>query len=107
MKGARWGLTTDSENTNRVVVRVKCKSECYLGKIMAPIVKTSPSYIKESQHAPEIFRDFNFLGQNNIIFTMDITSLHTVIPDDEGLRALKHFFDHRTVKEPSSETLLR
>ena len=47
MKGARWGLTTDSENTNRVVVRVKCKSECYLGKIMAPIVKTSPSYIKE------------------------------------------------------------
>ena len=67
MKGARQGLTTDSENTNRVVVRVKCKSECYLGKIMAPIVKTSPSYIKESQHAPEIFRDFNFLGQNNII----------------------------------------
>ena len=63
MKGARWGLTTDSENTNRVVVRVKC----YLGKIMAPIVKTSPSYIKESQHAPEIFCDFNFLGQNNII----------------------------------------
>ena len=107
MKDARWGLTTDSENTNRVVVRVKCKSECYLGKIMAPIVKTSPSYIKESQHAPEIFRDFNFLGQNNIIFTMDITSLYTVIPDDEGLRALKRFFDYRTVKEPSSETLLR
>ena len=38
---------------------------------------------------------------------MDITFLYTVIPDDEGLRALKHFFDHRTVKEPSSETLLR
>ena len=31
----------------------------------------------------------------------------TVIPDDEGLRALKHFFHQRTVKEPCSEKLLR
>ena len=40
---------------------------------------------------------------------MDITSLCTAIPNDEGLRALKHifFFDLRTVEEPSSETLLR
>jgi len=38
---------------------------------------------------------------------MDITSLYTDIPNGEGLLALKHFFDLRTVKEPSSETLLR
>ena len=74
---------------------------------MAPIIKTLPSYIKDSQHALKIFRYFSFLGQNKLIFTMDITSLFTVIPSNEGLRALKHFFDHRTVKEPSSETLLR
>ena len=72
---------------------------------MAPIIKTLPSYFKDSQHALEIFRDFSFLGQNKVILTMDITSLYTVIPN--GLQALKHFLDHCTVKEPSSETLLR
>ena len=72
---------------------------------MAPIVGSLPSYVKNSQHA--IFRDFNFLGEDKLIFTMDITSLYTVIPNDEGLLALKHFCDLRTVKEPSSETLLR
>ena len=79
----------------------------YLDKIMAPIVKSLPSYIKDSQHALEIFRDFNFLGEDKLIFTMDISSLYTVIPNSEGLQALRYFFDQRTVTEPSSETLLR
>ena len=70
---------------------------------MAPIVKSLPSYMKDvdSQHALEIFCDFNFLGEDKLIFTMDISSLYTVIRNSE------YFFDQRTVKEPSSETLLR
>ena len=74
---------------------------------MAPIVRSLPSYVKDSQHALQIFRDFNFLGEDKLIFTMDITYLYIVIPNGEDLLALKHFFDLRTVKEPSSETLLR
>ena len=37
---------------------------------------------------------------------MDITSLNNVTPNDEGLQALKHFFNQCTVKEPCSETKL-
>ena len=74
---------------------------------MAPIVRSLPTYVKDSQHALQIFRDFNFLGDDKLMFTMDITSLYTVIPNAKGLLALGHFFDLRTVKEPSSETLLR
>ena len=79
----------------------------YLEIILASIVKTLLSYIKTSQHALENFRNFNFLGQNKLLFIIDITSLYTVVPNDEGLRARIHFFDQRTVKEPSSETLFR
>ena len=74
---------------------------------MTPIVKSLPSYIKDSNHALEVFRNFNFSGENKIIFTMDITSLYTVIPNNEGLQALKYFFNQRSIKKPSSETLLR
>ena len=74
---------------------------------MAPIVRSLPSYVKDSQHALQIFRDFNFLGEDKLIFTMDITSLYIVIPNNEGLLVLKDFFDLRTAKKPSSETLLR
>ena len=38
---------------------------------------------------------------------MDITSLYAVIPNGEGLLTFKHFVDLRTVKESSSEALLR
>ena len=68
----------------------------YLDKIMAPIITSLPSYIKGSQPTLQIFCDFNFLGKDKPIFTMDITSL----------LALKHFFYLPTLKEPSSETLL-
>ena len=33
---------------------------------MAPIVKTLPSYINDSQHELEIFRYFSILGQNSL-----------------------------------------
>ena len=61
----------------------------YLNKVMTPIVKSLPyaSYIKDSNHALKTFRNFNFSGENKIIFTMDITSLYTVIPI---MKASKH-----------------
>ena len=91
-----------------IVSACSCPTEpSYLDKIKAPIVRSLLSYVKDSQHALQIFRDFNFLGEDKLIFSMDITSLYTVIPNGEGLLALKHFFDLRTIKEPSSETLLR
>ena len=74
---------------------------------MAPFVKSLPTYIKDMNHALNILKQFSFPGNNKFLFIMDITSLYTVIPNNEGLLALKYFFDQRTVKEPSTDTLLR
>ena len=50
----------------------------FLDEVMTPIVKSLPSYIKDSNQALEIFLTFNFSGENKIIFIMEITSLYTV-----------------------------
>ena len=92
-----------------IVSACSCLTELissYLDRIMTPIVKSLPSYIIDSTQALQIFRDLNFSGQYKLKFTMDITSLYKVIPNSEGLQALRLFFYQRTVKEPSSETLL-
>ena len=63
-----------------IVSACSCPTELissYLVKIMAPIVKSLLLYIKDSQNALEIFRDFNFLAEDKLIFTMDISSLYT------------------------------
>ena len=93
-----------------IVSACSCPTELissYLDNVMTPIVKSLPSYIKDSNHALEIFHYFNFSGEKKIIFTMDMTSLYTVIPNNEGLQALKYFFNQRPIKKPISETLLR
>ena len=38
---------------------------------------------------------------------MDGKSLYTVIPNDGGLQSLAYFLDQRTVKQPSTPTLVR
>ena len=77
----------------------------YSDKIIATIVKTLPFYIKDSRHAQlKFFVTLVSSAKQSYFFVfMYIISLYTVIPNDEGLRALQRFFDHRTVKEPSSE----
>ena len=82
----------------------------YLDEVMAPFVKQLPTYVKDASHALSIFDSFTFDESDQrpcFLFTMDVKSLYTVIPDDGGVQALAYFFDQRTVKEPSTHTLVR
>ena len=55
----------------------------------------------------QIFNEFCFGDGGHFLFAMDIKSLYTVIPNNDGLHALAHFLDNREVKEPSTATLTR
>ena len=67
-------------------------------------ILSSPNY------ALSIFDSFTFDASDQrpcFLFTMDVKSLYTVIPNDGGLQALSYFLDQRTIKEPSTHTLVR
>ena len=58
-----------------IVPAYSCPTELIsilLDKIVAPVIRSLPSYIKDSQHALKILRDFNFLGKDKLIVPMHI-----------------------------------
>jgi len=60
-----------------IVPACSCPTELIsilLDKIVAPVVRSLPSYIKDSRQALKILRDFNFLGEDKLIVAVDITS---------------------------------
>ena len=56
------------------------------------MVKTLSSYIKDSQRALETFCDFNFLGQNKLIFTKDIIIFYPIVPYPKLLYSILLYF---------------
>ena len=72
-----------------------------------PIVENLPTYVKDTNHALDIFD--NFLPERNEfrLFTMDITALYTSIPNNDAMLALKHFLDRRPNPYFKTDIILR
>ena len=81
----------------------------YLDHVTAPFVQSLDTYVKDTTHMLNILDSFCFsdYAVKRLVFTMDIKSLYTVIPNSEGLRALQYYLDKREVLEPPTDTLLR
>ena len=100
------------------VQNANCNSNCncncpteliatYLDKITTPLVQSLPSYVKDTKHMLQLTESFRFPGNNNYVFTMDVKSLYTTIPNRDGLLALAQFLDKRPALQPSTHTLVR
>ena len=65
--------------------------------------------MKDTTHRLNILDSFRFrdVDGQRLIFTMDIKSLYTVVPNEGGLRALQYYLDKREILQPPTDTLLR
>lgn len=84
--------------------------------IMKPYVPLISSYVRDSSHVLEQLRNISGLSRDTLLVSLDVTSLYTNIPNEEGITACHSFLQqHRkpwSILEPeiSNEqimTLLR
>ena len=81
----------------------------YLDTLLQPLVQQLPSFVKDSTHALQLIQNLNETPDfcPTYLFTLDVTSLYTIIPHVDGLRALQYFLDTREKPTPSTATLVR
>ena len=77
-----------------------------MDSILQPIVQTLPSHIKDTTHLHQQLHTLT-PKSDTVLFTMDVTSLYTVIPHQDGLLALQHFLDRRQNLDPPSHIIVR
>ena len=72
----------------------------FLDAVFQPLVAALPTYVKDTNHALNLLNDFSFPDDctEKLLFTMDIVSLYTNIPHQEGLLAIKHFLQKSSRK---------
>ena len=60
-----------------------------------PLVNKLPSYVKDTNHFLNILLTLPDLPANSLLVTLDVSSLYTTIPHNEGIDACYHFLSTR------------
>ena len=63
---------------------------------LKPLAQTTPSFIKDTTHFLNKLEQLGQLADNAILVTLDVSSLYTNIPHNEGIPACRHYLDTRT-----------
>jgi len=76
---------------------------------LQPIVCTTKSFVKDTTDFINKIEQIPYLPNNAILATIDVTSLYTNIPNDEGIQACKIQLNRHRVSDekPSNDHILR
>ena len=70
---------------------------------LKPLVQTLPSHIKDTTHFLLKLQELGPLPDNALLVTLDVSSLYTNIPHNEGIEACRHFLNYRPDKSLPTE----
>lgn len=81
----------------------------YVDNILQPLVHALPTYVKDTTNFLQILDRIQIphSSTGTLLFTLDVKSLYTTIPNNDGLEALRIFLDHREVHHPPTTTIIR
>ena len=85
------------------------KISAFVDHTLKPLVLNLPSHVKDTAHFINLLSSLD-IPDNHIMMTIDVSSLYTNIPHNEGIDACKVYLQQRTVEEPPTwliTTLLR
>jgi hypothetical protein len=74
---------------------------------LRPHVEVLPSHLKDTTDYLQKMESMNALPSGIILVSMDVTSLYTNIPHNDGIEACREAWDQRAVKEPPTECLVQ
>ena len=72
---------------------------------LKPLVQNLPSYIKDTTHFLLQLEKLAPLPENALLVTLDVSSLYTNIPHNEGIEACRHFLNTRQEKSLPAESI--
>ena len=67
----------------------------FVDRHLKPLVQTTQSFIKDTTHFLGKLEQLGQLPANSLLVTLDVSSLYTNIPHNEGISACRHFLDTR------------
>ena len=75
------------------------KISSFVDHILKPLVVALLSHVKDTTHFIDLLATLD-IPDNHILMTIDVSSLYTNIPHDEGIEACRKYLTTRTTEEP-------
>ena len=84
------------------------KISAFVDIFLKPIAQESNSYIKDTTHFLNIIKNLKIDNENCIIGTLDVTSLYTQIPHEEGLKAAHDALNNKRLpnQNPKNKSII-